>query len=550
METPVEEYPDGSAAALYESHTTDRQPYLDRGYDASELTLPSVLPRNGHTATSKFYSPYQSVGARGSKNLAAKLLLAILPPSAPFFRLKMSEDVEDSITKGDEKLKATIEDALSKQERSIQTAIEQTSTRVTLAEGLLHFVITGNGLFFVPEDGNTRFYPLSQYVILRDPSGTVLKIVTKEMVSRSVLSPAQLALIDKQIPVGGDDNAAPKKPEGKEKSVSIYTSICREATQWTVHQELNGVLDPDPAAVSTYPLDACAYIPVRFRKIDGEAYGRGYVEENIGDLRSLEGLTASVVEAAAGLSKMLILVNPNGVTSKKTISNSPNLAVRDGKAEDVTFLRSDKTPDLNWVNAQIERLSKSLEQAFMLGSAVSRDAERVTAEEIRVLAQELEDGFGAVYSILTQELQLPLAKRFIATEQKKGNIKALPKGAVMPQIITGLEALGRGHDLTRLQTFVQFVMQLVPNELSTYLDIQGILTQAATAIGVDSSNVNTADQISQTQQAAQQSALAQKGVGPLINKVGDAYNQGAAAVGGPAGAAAQGTPSVSAPAHK
>lgn len=519
-------YPEGSAASLYESHAVDREPYLRRAEEAAELTLPSIMPKQGHNGTTKFHSPFQSVGSRGVKNLAAKLLLAILPPSSPFFRLRMTTAVEESLTKGSPELKTQIEDGLSKAEIAIQDAIEQTSTRVTLAEGLLHFVITGNGLFYVPEDGNTRFFALNQYIVIRDPAGTVLKIVTKEMVSRVVLSAKQIALIENAEVV--KEEADPKeKEESKEKSISLFTCVSRGDTTWSVHQELNGIVDPD--MVASYPLDASAFIPVRFRKIDGEAYGRGYVEENIGDLRSLEGLSMSLVEAAAGLSKLLILVNPNGVTSKKTISNSPNLAVRDGKADDVTFLRSDKSPDLTWVNNQVERLSKNLENAFLLNSAVQRNAERVTAEEVRYVAQELEDGFGAVYSILTQEFQLPLAKVFFRTEQKKGNIPPLPKNSVRPQIITGLEALGRGHDLNRINAFLQQAALLIPMEqFPTYMDITDMLKKSAVAIGIDTALIKSADEVAQAQQAQQNAALMAKAAGPFVNKVGDAVNNGTA----------------------
>lgn len=47
----------------------------------------------------------------------------------------------------------------------------------------------------------------------------------------------------------------------------------------------------------------------------------------------------------------------------------------------------------------------------LLNSAVQRNGERVTAEEIRYVAGELEDTLGGVYSLLSQELQLSLIRR-------------------------------------------------------------------------------------------------------------------------------------------
>ena len=57
--------------------------------------------------------------------------------------------------------------------------------------------------------------------------------------------------------------------------------------------------------------------------------------------------------------------------------------------------------------------TRRLGAAFLLNTAVTRDAERVTAQEIRMQAQELESSLGGVYSRLANELQLPLAKRLL-----------------------------------------------------------------------------------------------------------------------------------------
>lgn len=65
--------------------------------------------------------------------------------------------------------------------------------------------------------------------------------------------------------------------------------------------------------------------------------------------------------------------------------------------------------------------------AFLLNSAVQRQGERVTAEEIRYVAGELEDTLGGVYSILAQELQLPLAKRLLNQQQAIGAMAQLPR---------------------------------------------------------------------------------------------------------------------------
>ena len=43
-------------------------------------------------------------------------------------------------------------------------------------------------------------------------------------------------------------------------------------------------------------------------------YGRGHVESYLGDLKSLEGLSRSILEGSSASAKMLLMVNPSGTT--------------------------------------------------------------------------------------------------------------------------------------------------------------------------------------------------------------------------------------------
>ena len=88
-----------TAKQVYDTLEGHRYQYLDRARSCSKLTLPYVMPEEGHGAHSRLETPFQGVGARGVNNLASKLLLALLPPNAPFFRLNYRY-VCYSLTKG------------------------------------------------------------------------------------------------------------------------------------------------------------------------------------------------------------------------------------------------------------------------------------------------------------------------------------------------------------------------------------------------------------------------------------------------------------------
>ena len=82
------------ARERYNQLVTDRRQFLDKAVDCAKLTLPYLIQddtssRPTHETLS---IPWQSVGSKCVVGLAAKLMLAILPPQATFFKLQVRED--------------------------------------------------------------------------------------------------------------------------------------------------------------------------------------------------------------------------------------------------------------------------------------------------------------------------------------------------------------------------------------------------------------------------------------------------------------------------
>ena len=72
--------PTKSVAGRYTQLESHRHSFLERARDASELTIPTLVPPDGHTGSTLYKTPYQSVGARGINNLASKLLMTLVAP--------------------------------------------------------------------------------------------------------------------------------------------------------------------------------------------------------------------------------------------------------------------------------------------------------------------------------------------------------------------------------------------------------------------------------------------------------------------------------------
>ena len=81
------------AREKYSKLETGRSQFLDTAIECSELTLPYLVTRDeNYKGKRTLLQPYQSVGAKAVVTLAAKLMLAILPPQTSFFKLQVRDD--------------------------------------------------------------------------------------------------------------------------------------------------------------------------------------------------------------------------------------------------------------------------------------------------------------------------------------------------------------------------------------------------------------------------------------------------------------------------
>lgn len=499
-----------SAGSLYNKWKTTREPFLRRGRACAVVTIPTLLPPEGHSGSTDLPTPWQAIGARGVNNLSSKLLMSLFPVNTPPFRYTIDDFALEELTQ-QEGMRAKVEEGLNKSERAVQNEIESNAIRVGAFEGIKHLLVTGNILFFLPPEGGMRVFHMNRFVVRRDPMGNVLDIIVEEEIDRDLLPEGFLP--DEENPKDADE------------PVKIYTHVKRVGKKWTVHQEVKDAIVPGTAG--TYPIDKSPWVPVRFTKIDGEDYGRGYVEEYLGDLKSLEGLQQAIVEGAAAAAKILFLVNPNGVTDMDDLAEAENGAFKEGMATDVSVLQLQKYNDFQVAKSTADGIIERLSFAFLLNSAVQRGGERVTAEEIRYVANELEAALGGIYSILSQEMQLPLIKRLIYQMEKQKRLPQLPSDVVKPVIVTGIEALGRGNDLNKLDQFISIVQQAP--QAGEKINWSDYMTRRGTALGIDMKGlVKSDDQVAQEQQQAQQMAMMQQALTPAINQAGGLLKQGAA----------------------
>ena len=482
-----------TAKQRYDRLSSRRSQFLNSARQAADLTLPYLIREDELTSKTslRLPQPWQSTGAKGVVTLASKLMLALLPPQTSFFKLQVN-DINLPQELGPE-IRSELDLSMAKIERTIMESIAESGDRVIVHQALKHLVVAGNALVFMSKDG-LKLYPLNRYVVDRDGNGNVIEIVTKETVSKKLVKNFYPDLMKPGVV---DDTTMP------DDECIIYTHVTRDNNRWVWHQEMFDEVLPKSQGKS--PIDANPWLVLRFNHVDGEVYGRGRVEEFLGDLKSLEALSQAIVEGSAAAAKVVFTVAPSSTTKPQTLAKAGNGAIIQGRPDDIGVVQVGKTADFQTAYQMIGSLTQRLNEAFLILNV--RNSERTTAEEVRMTQLELEQQLGGLFSLLTVEFLIPYLNRKLNVAQKTGEIPRLPKGGIIrPTIVAGINALGRGQDRESLGQFLTVIAQTMgPEAIGQFINPDEVIKRLAAASGIDVLNlVKSMDELQAEQQQSMQ----------------------------------------------
>ncbi len=491
----------GSTDSQYDSLNNTKSSSDTMWEECAELTLPYIYPSNTpDTAGTMFPTPFNSLGPTAVNALSAKLLLALLPPSGPFFRFLPKDVITAQEDMGEEEL-AQLDKALSKLEHDVIEEISIQGIRVPLFEALKLLVVTGNTLLYKVKGKGFKVFSPHQYVVKRDFVGSLTELIIKETMSYVSLPKKVQDQVKDDIQVDNvtkDINLTP---------VDVYTRITKSGTEsFTGWQEINDTILDN--SIKHYTTDTLPYLPLRWNTVNNEDYGRGLVEQYIGDLRSLEGLTQTIVEGSGIAAQFIFGLRPNSTLNLEDLNNAQNGEFVLGDLErEVSVLQVNKGADLQVPMALIQEITARLSKAFLMLHGNIRDSERTTAVEVRATVGELEATLGGVYTVLAAELQKPLLNLII--QEMEPNVLKITDIT----ITTGVSAISREKDFQNLNTMVQVVSQFGPEVAQQYLNMGEYFSEVATALGMDAEAlVKSEEQIQaeRQQQMQQQMAMEQQ----------------------------------------
>lgn len=515
----------GPAALAYGRGFTKREPFLRRARRISRLTVTSLFREQGDTEQTSEDVPWQTFGAYCLNTLSSKATLQAFPPGTPYVKYKAEKSVLDSLGDiPDEQrgaLKANIEKGLAAVETEYAEACEEDGDRVVLFDAMRHLLAGGNHGLHVQNDATLRGIPLEQYVVKRDFAGVLNWACIEDLMDYDTAPPVVKDIAHHkgyEITTEAGGNGVPTPDQ---LPIAVYTYIRRTPTgQYRVVQETWG--EEIPKTEYVYDADQLPYLFLRMVALKNEDYGRSYCEDYEGDLQALDGFTQIVFEGSASVATLKWLVKPGGVTNKEMFAKLPNGGVMTGDPEDVGAVSSQYSREIAVADGLIDKIVNRLARIFLLYSSIQRSGERVTAEEIATMRQDLDAGLGGLFSNILVFWQYPMAHVKAKRLQTLGRMTKLPKGTTKLKVLTGDAALGRAQAQGALDQVMQKFSALFPQAFTQFVNPGNYLSRALTAEHVDPDGLaKSDDEIAQEAAQVQQQALAHEVAPEVVRQGGE-----------------------------
>lgn len=425
---------------------------LTKCRDYARWTVPTAMAKVEDTGNrAHVEGDFQSEGALLVTTLASKLVGILFPTSHPFMRVNVGDLEDDEMTAmGISQTALAGKLAETEQKASSRIYVNSSYSQVTVA--MENLIVTGNAcLYRDSQTARTVTYGLENFVTKRDGRGFVVDALVKERTFFGSLPP------DTQNELRRAQRGRFKPGEEYDKPLDMYTRILRRARGlfmgYEVSVEIEGVRLPGGG---WYRERECPWMFPVWKLVSGENYGRGLVETHAGGLSRMsvisEALTMYTVESL----KVVNLVGPSAASSVAELNEAENGEWVAANSGDVQAFETGATGKIQAVTAMLEGQFNRLAPAFMY-TGPTRDAERVTAYELRQQALEAENALGGAYSTLADGFQLPLSYLLIGEVNPDLLLALSTTDGSDISVTTGINALGRANEVQSMLTAVQTV---------------------------------------------------------------------------------------------
>lgn len=497
---------------VYQTLKGIRGEFESRALHYAGLTLPTIMSSYDGNYDVTTQHGWQGVGAQCVNHLANKLALTLFPAQQSFFTLDANELGEELLREeGFEKTEMTkiFAGIVTRANKNA----EEMAYRTALVEAFKHLIVTGNVCLHLPTSDNAKLQavPITHYGVKRDISGNVIDFVLLQEKALNTFEPAMQAMIRAA--------KAPQKLKDTE-GIKLYT---RSKLELDGRYEITQSADEVPVGEKQYAdEDEVPFLPLTWRRNYSEHYGRGLIEDHSGDFFVIKFLSEAQTRGMALMADVKFLVRPGSLTDINKFMKAKTGDVLFGVEDDIHILQLGKYADFTPIKVVLEEYRQRVGQVFMLASLIRRDAERVTAYEIRSDALELEQGLGGSYSLFSTTMQKPLAKWFIRT------VRSSIMDKIDVNISTGMAALGQMAELEKLQQLNELLVMPAAwsEQFQSIFDPNEYLKWSLAQLSFDAPFFKTPEVQSQEAAQQQQQGVENLAISEATKAIPDLIKQG------------------------
>ena len=490
------QFPEENLAARFTTMDMDRQGKLVRSRELAQLSIPQLMPPENWTEQFSLSQPYSSATAKGVTSMSSKILSALMPLNdMPFFQFGLKDGTEPDPEA------YTLLESLSFQ---VYRKLSSENLRSAIFQALQSLIVVGDVLMIMEDDYSYRLIRLDQYQLRRDVKGDVREIIYLEY----ELMDASEDSSNYDLMYGGGGGYAAGGPFTRS---GYRTILCRwvyddDNDMWYSYKE-----DGSGVKVDDGEYLVCPIIPLRWSGVISENYGRSHCEENFGDIQTLEALTETMLQGQAASSTFWMVMNPNGPSELDDVVGQPNGAWLSVRPDDISVVSPADTLrfQMQAVAGAVSDYKMTIAKAFLSETGQIRQAERVTATEVRMVGQQLEEVLGGAFSSIARDLMEPIVKRAVFLMIEDGEIDPrlaedfTEGGRLEVNITTGLQALSNDSDLQKLMQLGEMTRNL-PEQAAALFRWEEYGRALVSALGFDPRNwVKTEEEVKAEAQAAQ-----------------------------------------------
>lgn len=374
-----------------------------------------------------------SIGATSLSSLVSQVGKVAFPENGAFFRY--------AVKKGDNELSALPntqqQNVLRNLEESAMTGLYKLGLNAAGNLLLKHLLGLGTTVFRVPvsekKSESIEVFDLNNVVIKRRKNGQITDVIIREKEEYRFL----------------DDNAkkallTSKRDYKDSDTVDYYTHLKRRSDGKL--EIVNAVDDFDIPSSKNFCTDVdCEYKVASLNLTKGSDYGAGVVLMYLPLIHKANVYADTNTDTAVAGSMVNWAVAPTAQITPEEFASREQGQPFGVKPDDIQAIVANVGQQLAITSEQYNMIRAELARTFLLPQAIQRDAERVTAEEIRMIAQRLEEVHSGLYSEIAELLQRPLAELGI---QLIDDEELLPYvDSIEVEVVTALEKKSRNREL-------------------------------------------------------------------------------------------------------